>query len=216
MSEEKDEYQGRTEEGTKVNSNEAKIIDKIEEDDVYIRKLLGSIEDGVLEDRVAHELYTYARRAKFYKWFYTVCFGISISIPAVAAALQFMDGTVWKVIVVMLMGSVTISTGLIKGLKVREKWEHYRCHCETAKHEIFCCLMGLTPYDRDKAEREKLLAERLEEMIVNETGEWRVIRPQLQTENVQISGGQAQAENAQTAQINNRQAQLDNSDKTGR
>lgn len=187
----------------KDTNNKPKITDKIEEDDVYIRKLLESIEDGVLEDRVAHELYTYARRAKIYKRFYIVCFVISISMPTVAAALQFMDGTVWKVIVVMLMGSVTISTGFISGLKIREKWEHYRCYCETMKQEIFCCLMGIGEAykDRGDEEREKLLAERLEEMIDKEAEAWRKIRPQFPVGN---------------AQINNGQVQLNTSDKTGR
>lgn len=118
----------------------------LRKDDTYIAEILKRIESETLRARVAHELYTYAGRAKFYKRLYWSCFCVGLFMPLLASALQFGEGVGARLVAVVLMGSVSVSTGFLSGMKIHEKWEHNRKYCERMKYEISCCQNGIEKY----------------------------------------------------------------------
>lgn len=151
-------------------------LEQLKNDQNYITELLNGVESEELKKWIAHELYTYAERAQLYKKLYWVCFLLCLELPIITAALQFGEGFVFRIMVVILLGCVTVITGITSGMKLREKWEHYRKYCEEMKSEISCCQNRVGQY-KNITNPEEVLAEKIKEMIKKETGEWQKIKP---------------------------------------
>lgn len=151
-------------------------LERLKEDQNYITELLNGVESEELKKWIAHELYTYAERAHLYKKLYWACFLLCLGLPIITAALQFGEGFVFRIMVVILLGSVTAITAMTSGMKLREKWEHYRKYCEEMKSEISCCQNRVGQY-KNISNPEEVLAEKIKEMIKKEAGEWQKIKP---------------------------------------
>lgn len=151
---------------------------KLKNDEEYIFELISEVQNEKLKKRIAHELYTYATRAKKYKGLFKVCVIVGLFFPVITSGFQMCYSKISGIVTVVLMGCVTAATGLTNGLKYREKWEHYRKYCEEMKREIVCCQNEIGKYENVN-NPEKLLAEELEKMIKQETGEWEEIKPLL-------------------------------------
>lgn len=166
-----------------MNKSEMKSLKKLRNDKEYIHELLNDIENERLRKRIAHQLYTYAAGARKYKKLFNICMLVGLFFPVITSALQLCTYEEVRIITVSLMGCVTATTGMMNGLKYREKWEHYRKYCEEMKAEISCCQNGVGKYREFETinESERLLAQSLEEMIKQETNEWKEIKPLLLT-----------------------------------
>ena len=161
-----------------MKEDNIKQFKTLKDDEKYIFELINDVQNEKLKKRIAHELYTYATRAKKYKGLFKCCLIVGLFFPVLASALQMCHSAVSGIVAVLLMGCVTAATGLTNGLKYREKWEHYRKYCEEMKREIIYCQCEMGKYENvDNAE--KLLAEELEKMIKKETNEWGKIKPLL-------------------------------------
>ena len=154
--------------------------------------MLNGIKSEELKNWIAHELYTYAERAHLYKKLYWGCFLFCLGLPIITAALQFGEGIIFRIMVVILLGSVTAVTGMTNGMKLREKWEHYRKYCEEMKSEVSCCRNRVGKY-KSILNPEEVLAEEIKEMIKKEAGEWQKIKP-----DVPSSGKQCAQKNSRT------------------
>lgn len=58
-------------------------LEKLRHDKDYIYELINEIKSDKLKKWIAHELYTYAFRAKFYKRIFWICFWISLFFPVI-------------------------------------------------------------------------------------------------------------------------------------
>lgn len=159
-----------------MKEDKIKQLKTLRDDEKYIFELINDVQNEKLKKRIAHELYTYATRAKKYKYLFKGCMMIGLFFPVFASALQMCQSDAAGVAAVLLMGVVTAATGLTNGLKYREKWEHYRMYCEEMKREIIYCQCEIGKYENTD-EPEKLLAQELEKMTGKETNEWEKIKP---------------------------------------
>jgi hypothetical protein len=66
--------------------------------------------------------------------------------------------------------AVTVMAGLLGLFKFQENWVEYRATAETLKHEKFLFLTRTKPYDT--VDPFKLLVERVETLVSNETNHW--------------------------------------------
>lgn len=161
-----------------MKKDEIKQYKNLRKDEKYIFELINDVQNEKLKKRIAHELYTYATRAKKYKGLFKCCLLVGLFFPVFASMLQTCHSETAGTLAVLLMGCVTAATGLTNGLKYREKWEHYRKYCEEMKREIICCQNEIGKYENQN-NSEKILAEELEKMIKKETNEWEKIKPVL-------------------------------------
>lgn len=159
-----------------MKNDEIKQYKNLREDEKYIFELISDVQSEIVKKRIAHELYTYATRAKKYKILYKCCLLVGLFFPVFASMLQMCSSEIGGIIAVLLLGCVTATTGLTNGLRYREKWEHYRKYCEEMKSEIICCQNKIGKYENQN-DSEKFLAEELEKMIKKETNEWEEIKP---------------------------------------
>ncbi len=158
-----------------MNKKERKAWKNLKEDDEYIEFLIENLNSEILKKRVAHELFTYASRANFYKILFVSGYCACLILPVITSVLQYNEARYSRIITVILMGCITAVTGLMNGLKFREKWKHYRKYCEKVKQEIFYCEEKIGKY-KDELEPEKILAEEIEEMVTAEGNDWEKIK----------------------------------------
>lgn len=158
-----------------MNKKERKAWKNLKEDDEYIEFLIENLNSEILKKRVAHELFTYASRANFYKILFVSGYSACLILPVITSVLQYNEARYSRIITVILMGCITAVTGLMNGLKFREKWKHYRKYCEKVKQEIFYCEEKIGKY-KDELEPEKILAEEIEEMVTAEGNDWEKIK----------------------------------------
>ena len=151
-------------------------LKRLRDDEKYIKELLEGIKSDQRKKWIAHNLYTYAERAHWYKRLYWICYFYCVGMPVFTAALQLGQGRVIKIVIVFLMGSITAVAGMTNGMKLREKWEHYRKYCEATKREISCCLNRIGDYEGEENLEEKL-GQRIARLFQEETNEWHKIKP---------------------------------------
>lgn len=167
----------------------------LSKDECYIPKLLDRFykemnEDTVVCERICHELYTYAGRARFYKRSYYVASAVTIAFPAVVVVLNNLEGD-QKLVTSVLSAAVTIVAGMMGTIKLRESWIRNRVSCEHVKSVLFQYITKTGTYSNDKDpirkgasddEKQKirtsLLIENLENIFQTEYGEWKRLREQ--------------------------------------
>lgn len=159
---------------------ENKLI-HMSDDLVYISQLLDRIGDEGIRKYLAHELYTYAARAKFYKWCHYIFAIISLSAPAMATVINSInDGNKSSKIIVSILSLVaTVSTGITGIVKFRESWIRYRSYCEILKREVTEYVNIVGNYANDSVdEKQRLISfyEKLQRRIESEEAEWKALR----------------------------------------
>lgn len=151
---------------------------------VYITQLLEQIKDEGIRKYLAHELYTYATRATFYKRCHYIFALISLGAPAMATAFNTISNgnESSKIIVSILSLIATVSTGITGIVKFRESWIRYRSYCEILKREVteyVNCMGDYVDDSIDKNERLISFYERLQERIECEEAEWKELRSSI-------------------------------------
>lgn len=153
----------------------------LRKDPVYISELLEKIEDEMLRKYVAHELYTYAGRARFYKRCYYIFSILALCAPAIAAVVNstFNENSENKLLISVLSTVATIATGIAGIVKFRESWVRYRSNCEIMKRETTEYVMRTGDYkDKTNTEEEAkvLFCSNLREQIEREEKDWADLR----------------------------------------
>lgn len=158
-----------------------KSIFDMNNDFVYISHLLEEISSESLRRYVAHELYTYAARARFNKRCHYIFSFISLSAPAVAVIFNNLsDLTIYsKMLVSILSAIATIATGIASIVKFRETWIRYRSCCEILKREVTEYISNVGEYGKQglsEWEKQEIFYKKLKEGIVREECEWKNLR----------------------------------------
>lgn len=149
----------------------------IRHDSYYIPKLLEKIEDDKLKNYIAHELYTYAVRARFYKYGYYICSVTALVAPTIVVVLNtgVIETTLTKFGVSVFSGISAIASGMLGIVKFKESWTRYRYNCEMLKTEVAAYINGQGVYvSADK--REQTFYERVNAIINEEILDWRKLR----------------------------------------
>lgn len=155
-----------------------KIMSNMNDDFVYISSLLERMDNENIKKYVAHQLYTYAEKAKFNKRCYYIFSIISLSAPAVAIVFNNLseatDST--KLLVSILSAVATIATGINSLVKFKETWIRYRSYCEILKREVTEYITGVGDYKAkkyDKEGKQEIFYQKLSKRIIEEENEWK-------------------------------------------
>lgn len=154
-------------------SNESKI----REDSLYIPKLLEKIEDDKLKNYIAHALYTYAVRARFYKYGYYICSITALVAPTIVVILNsgFGESVLTKLGVSIFSGIATVASGMLGIVKFKESWTRYRYHCELLKGEVAAYINKQGPYENaDKIKQ--TFYEHVNKIFNDEVCDWKKLR----------------------------------------
>lgn len=165
--------------GKSAGSTKVKNILQYRDDRKYVPVLINGINSLELRERTANEVGTFVYSAyKYKRRFYSFTF-LSVSLPALVVALnsiEIIQGVAINVVISLLSMATVIVTGVMSTMKARESWIRNREYAERAKKEIFACLMGIGKYEQGVEVREKLLAQKLEELYMEEQGQWKKTR----------------------------------------
>lgn len=167
------------------NKNEEFALDELEKNSLKYRDdrkffpvLLSKIKSEDLKAKTANEVGTYIYSAyKYKRWFYSFTL-LSVALPAIVVAInsiESLNDNASNVAVSLLSMATVIVTGIMSTMKARESWVRNREFAERAKSEIFNCIMKIGEYEEAKNE-EALLAVRLEELYMEERGQWKTLR----------------------------------------
>lgn len=154
-------------------------VAQIRNDKEYIPQLLKNIQDKELEKYVAHELYTYALRAKFYKKGYYICSIITLVAPSIVVVINSfaISELVQQIGVALFSAMATIASGLLGIVKFKESWVRYRYNCEGLKHEISRYVNENGEYSgKSVDEKNKILFTKVNQMVVVEANDWKGLR----------------------------------------
>jgi uncharacterized protein DUF4231 len=130
---------------------------------------------GAAWERLESQIAWYDKQAaRNQLWYKTLKVGqivIAAAIPVVAAAGA-------SAAVAGGMGAlVVVAEGLQQLFQFQQNWTSYRSCCEALKREKYLFLVGAGDY-RDPAERERILAERVELLVSDETSKWAMSQTQ--------------------------------------
>lgn len=146
-------------------------------DKKYIPELLKEIKNEQLSKRLAHELYTYANRAVFYKKIYYILTFATIICPALILVTNVFSTnliSIPAVIVGALSSLSSIAAGILAAANIRDNWLTYRSNCELLKEEVFLYTTASIPYDnKDPLVNEKLFIEKVFTLYHNEYSMWK-------------------------------------------
>lgn len=152
------------------------INKNIDRDKVYIPQLLQGINDEQLRLDLAHRLYTYAKRALFYKHCYHLLTWITIIAPAIVSIINVIpnsDQDLIKVAVTIASAITTVSAGILGTAKVHDHWTSYRSACEELKVETISYIEGAEPYaEFDESKRKKAFIDNMKAICKRETSRW--------------------------------------------
>lgn len=148
---------------------------------MYWRWKFRNTKDEGMKHYLTHELYTYAGRARFYKYCHYVFSIISLSVPALAIVVNNWGNGIPKGerMVSVLAAVATIATGITGIVKFKESWIRYRSYCEILKREVMEYVNNLSDYADDSlGEKEKLDAfyGKIKKRIEKEEQEWKDLR----------------------------------------
>ena len=160
------------------NNDYNRIMHNINDDFVYISSLLEKMDNEDIKKYVAHQLYTYAEKARYNKRCYYVFSIISLSAPAVALIFNNLSETTnfTKLIVSILSAVATIATGINSLVKFKETWIRYRSYCEILKREVTEYITVVGDYramKNDEEGRQELFFQKLSKKIRAEENEWK-------------------------------------------
>lgn len=150
---------------------------EIRKDLFYIPKLLEKVGDDKVKDYIAHELYTYAVRARFYKYGYYICSITALVAPTIVVILNsgFSETDLTKLGVSIFSGIAAISSGMLGIVKFKESWTRYRYNCEILKTEIAVYINDSGEYEKtDK--KEELFFQNINAIINGEITDWKKLR----------------------------------------
>lgn len=154
---------------------------KIAKDKAYIPSLLEGIYNQNLKNYIAHQLYTYAIRARFYKIGYYFCSIISLAAPSIVVVINSLgiEEGIQRIGVAVFSAMASIASGLLGIVKFKESWIRYRYNCERLKLEIVEYVNGVEDYT-GKAEAEKIdiLSAAVDKIVSEETNDWRELGSQ--------------------------------------
>lgn len=155
-----------------------KIMSNMNDDFVYISNLLEKMDNENIKKYVAHQLYTYAEKARYNKRCYYIFSIISLSAPAIALVFNNLseatDST--KLLVSILSAVATIATGINSLVKFKETWIRYRSYCEILKREVTEYITGVGDYKAkkdDKEAKQEIFYQKLSKRIIEEENEWK-------------------------------------------
>ena len=155
-----------------------KIMSNMNDDFVYISSLLERMDNENIKKYVAHQLYTYAEKARFNKRCYYIFSMISLSAPAVALVFNNLseetNSTKWFVSV--LSAVATTATGINGLVKFKETWIRYRSYCEILKREVTEYITGVGDYKamkNDQEGKQEIFYQKLSKRIIEEENEWK-------------------------------------------
>ncbi len=148
----------------------------IEKDDSYIPLLLKEIAEGQLKSRLEHELYTYAKRAVFYKKaYYCLTFATIICPASVVVVNVFSDNSFSfvKLIVSIISAISAIAAGILGAANVRDNWLNYRSNCEKLKAEVFKYISCAGIYNvKEEKERTEIFTNEILRLYSEESKCW--------------------------------------------
>lgn len=154
---------------------------KMSNEYAYIASLIERTKDEDIKKYVAHELYHYAKRAKFNKRCYYIFSIISLIAPAIALVVNnsFEAEFFSKVCVSTLSAVATISTGVNGLVKFKETWIRYRSYCEILKRELTEYVSNLGEYSNEQLgekDKKELFYKKMKENVQEEEKEWKTMR----------------------------------------
>lgn len=155
-----------------------KIMTNMNDDFVYISSLLERMDNENIKKYVAHQLYTYAEKARYNKRCYYIFSIISLSAPAVALVFNNLSEATnsTKLLVSILSAVATIATGINSLVKFKETWIRYRSYCEILKREVTEYITGVGDYKamkNDKEGKQEIFYQKLSKRIIEEENEWK-------------------------------------------
>lgn len=149
----------------------------IELDKIYIPTLMSEINNEFLKNRLEHVLYTYSKRALFYKHAYYGLTFATIVLPTLVPVVYVFSGKDFssvQFIVSLLSAFSAISAGILATANIRDNWISYRSNCELLKEEVFQYLMKAGEYhDLDDEGREQCFINQLSKLYREETIVWK-------------------------------------------
>ncbi len=147
------------------------------EDSVYVPALLDAIENDLLKKRSAHMLYTYVYGAQKYKKRYYLFTWLTVVLPALVVFFNSFErgqNPAMRAAVSLCSLAVAVVSGISGSVKARESWVRYRKYCEWVKRELF--LYSMAKEEGNVQEKEKKLAEKLEQIYKQEGVNWGELR----------------------------------------
>lgn len=147
------------------------------EDSVYVPALLDTIENDLLKKRSAHMLYTYVYGAQKYKKRYYLFTWLTVVLPALVVFFNSFErgqNPALRAAVSLCSLAVAVVSGISGSVKARESWVRYRKYCEWVKRELF--LYSMAKEEGNVQEKEKKLAEKLEQIYKQEGVNWGELR----------------------------------------
>ena len=147
------------------------------EDSVYVPALLDAIENDLLKKRSAHMLYTYVYGAQKYKKRYYLFTWLTVVLPALVVFFNSFErgqNPALRAAVSLCSLAVAVVSGISGSVKARESWVRYRKYCEWVKRELF--LYSMAKEEGNVQEKEKKLAEKLEQIYKQEGVNWGELR----------------------------------------
>jgi hypothetical protein len=128
---------------------------------------------GVVLNRLADQINFFNKRSKQnqnrYKWLKATTF-IAAAVIAISGALAL---PIWTVPV--LGGAIIVIESILSTSSSHQNWLAYRRTCEALKHEKYLYLANAGPY-RDVTDRNPLLAERTESILLADHETWLAIQ----------------------------------------
>ena len=161
--------------------SDKKTVTQMKDDYKYISDLLDKISDEGIKNYLAHELYTYAERTRFYKYCHYIFSIISLSAPALAIVVNNLGSgtTLGETLVSVFAAVATIATGTAGIFKFKETWIRYRSYCEMLKRDVTEYVNNLSEYaDASMTEKDKMdkFYDNIRKRIEKEEQEWRDLR----------------------------------------
>jgi hypothetical protein len=128
-----------------------------------------------LEDRIESQRKWHSHEAtvnkKRYYFAETVALVAGASIPVINV-LNVMPGRTLQFLSASLAAIIVISSGISKLLKYQENWLNYRALAEALKREKELYLYKVGDYDREDDLRDKILIERVENLLGTTTSQF--------------------------------------------
>lgn len=129
-----------------------------------------------LEDRIESQRKWHSAKATTNKNHYyfteTIALVAGASIPVINVLDILPDGRTLQFLSAALAAMIVISVGIAKLFKFQENWLNYRALAEALKREKELYIYKVGDYDREDEQREKILIERVENLLGTTTSQF--------------------------------------------
>jgi Protein of unknown function (DUF4231) len=129
--------------------------------------------EDYMTQRVDDQVSWYERKSmsaqKWFKrlrWIEIVC---AAAIPVLAA---YSDTEPARVTLALLGALVVVLASLLSLGRYQENWIEYRTTCESLRHEKYCYLTEVEPYNSSEEDSFALFVQRIENLISKENSQW--------------------------------------------